>query len=303
MTNITTNLTVITPDLAKTFLSEKYYYEFNRTLNKMHVDFLADAMKKKRFDPTAQIALGCVPNDQDYLINGQHTLHAIIKSGLPQRLNIVRYNVRDYTDVHSLFSHYDIGKMRTFADSVKAFEVSKNTGLLHTQITLTAGALRYMKSGFPKTSPTVKFSSEDMIKLIYDWKEEALLVFNQFKGGEVKVCIRLRTAASLSVLLVISKYHPIKGSEFIAKVATDDFLKTGDPRKSLNRYMRETGANPRETGHRPVTNGQVSRAVAKAWNKFFSGVTVKNIRVHKSEVDKNIVIKGTPYNGTHKIIG
>ena len=125
--NIATNLTKITPQLATDYLSDKYHYPFNRNVKKLHVAFLADAMAKKRFDPTAQIAFACVPNEKDYLINGQHTLKAIIKCDLAHTLNVIKYNVKTFDDVHSLFSHYDIGTNRTFGDSVRAFGVAERT--------------------------------------------------------------------------------------------------------------------------------------------------------------------------------
>jgi hypothetical protein len=301
--SITSDLVKITPDVATQFLGEKYSYEFNRKVKDLHVEFLADAMIKGRFDPTAQIAFVRIPNDKDYLINGQHTLNAIIKSDLPQTLNVVRYTVSSYDEVHSLFSHYDIGSLRTFADSVRAFGVANSTGLNHTQITQTAAALRYMKSGFPRGAAQIKKSSEDMIKLIHDWNEEALLIFNLLAAGEKKVNRRLKTSAVLSVLLVIMKYNPAKGAEFISQVASDDGLKVGDPRKALNRYLRDTSKNVEATGKKLAVNGQLARACAKSWNKFIGNVNAKNINIRREEISKPIVIKGTPYTGVHKTIG
>lgn len=301
--NITTNLIEITPDVAIEYLSEKYQYEFNRNVKGFHVDFLSEAMTKGRFDPTSQIAFACVPNEKDYIINGQHTLNAIIKSGLSQTLNVMRYTVPSYNEVHSLFSHYDIGSLRTFADSVRAFGVANSTGLTHTQIKQIAAALRYMKGGFPRGSSMLKFSSEDMIKLIHDWNEESLLVFNSLAVGEKRTNRRLKTSAVLSVLLVIMKYNPTKGVEFISKVASDDGVKVGDPRKALNRYLRDTSKNTDTTGKKLAVKGQLARACAKSWNKFINGVNAKNINVRKEEITKPIVIKGTPYTGVHRTIG
>jgi len=301
--NMTSELIEITPDIAIEYLSEKYSYEFNRKVKPHHVEFLADAMEKGRFDPTSQIAFACIPNEKDYIINGQHTLSAIIKSNLPQTLNVVRYIVSSLDEVHSLFSHYDIGYLRSFADSVRAFGVADNTGLNHTQIKQTAAALRYMKSGFPRGSASVKKSSEDMIQFIYDWNEEALLIFNLLIAGEKKTNRRLKTSAVLSVLLVIMRYNPAKGAEFVSQVASDDGLRVGDPRKALNRYLRDTSKNTITTGKKSATNGQLARACAKSWNKFISNVNAKNINIRREEVSKPIVIKGTPYTGVHKTIG
>jgi hypothetical protein len=299
MNDIFTELIEITPELATNYL-EECSYEFNRKVRERHVDFLADAMRKDRFDPTAQIAFARVTNDRDYLINGQHTLNAIIKHGSSQVLNVIHYAVESYNEVHSLFSHYDIGNLRTFADSIRAYGVAKETGLTHTQITRLSAALRYMKSDFPRGAAQGKISTEDMIELIRDWNDEALLVFNLLADGEKGVKRRLEISSVLSVLLVIIRYSPIKGTEFISKVATDDELKVGDPRKALNRYLRDTSKNTVATGKKHAPNGQLSRACAKAWDRFLSKAFVKNINIGKIEIGKPIIIKGSPYNGVVK---
>ena len=186
---------------------------------------------------------------------------------------------------------------------MRAFGVADKTGLSHTQITQTSAALRYMISGFPRGSAMIKKSSEEMIELVYNWNEESLLVFNLLSSGEKGINRRSKTSSALSVLLVIMKYNPSKGAEFISKVASDDGLKVGDPRKALNRYLRDTSKNIAYTGKKIALNGQVARACAKSWNKFLGGINAKNINVLKDEILKPIIIKSTPYTGTHRTIG
>lgn len=218
-------------------------------------------------------------------------------------MNLIKYNAETFDDVHSLFSHYDIGTVRTFSDSVKAFGVMGKTGLKLNHITRTAGAIRYMRAGFPRGASTLRISTEDMINFVYDWQTESLQIFNSLLEGESIVSRRLRLAACLSVLLVIMRYNPEKGVKFISKVSTDDGLNVGDPRKALNRFLRDTVARREHTGRVQVTNGQLSYAVAKAWNKYITNIQVKTIKVNNTELTKNIVIKGTPYTGEFPTVG
>ena len=103
------------------------------------------------------------------------------------------------------------------------------------------------------------------------------------------------TSAVLSVLLVILKYNEEQGSEFISKVATDNGLMVGDPRKALNRYLRQTTTKPYLTGKKGVNNEILARACAKAWNMYVAKETTDRIRIGQVERKSSIVIAGSPY--------
>ncbi len=292
--SISTNFTEILPELAQEYLSEKHHYPFNRKINRSHVLFLSKAMINGYFQPTSQIAFACHA-DKRYLINGQHTLSAIIESGKSQKLCTITYEVENFNKIHPLFNHFDIGTSRTFSDSVRTLEVSKKTGLTSTQINRLSSAIKYMKNGFPLTNAKNKFHNEELIDMVYKWSEEGLQVFNAISGGEKKVSRRLTIASALSVLIIIMKYNPDKAKSFISQVAKDDGLKMGDPRKALNRYLND--ADQTRGSSDVFYNGQISRSCAKAWNKYIKKVEVKAINVKVQDASKNIVIESTPYTG------
>lgn len=298
MNNINTNFIKITPELAKEYIG--LIYEHQRPVNQSHVDYLADAMQKKLFDPTSNIAFA-VLNGNKVLIDGQHTLRAIMKSGMPQRLMVSDYFVGQENDIARLYSHFNIGKTRTLYDSIRAYGVSERLGLKSTKINQVAAAIRYMKAGFPRYKSNERYQHEEMIELVSKWQEEAHIIYNTIDGSEFTIKRKFCSAPSLAVLLVIVRYSPKKGVDFVHLV-NDDGLKRGDPRKAILNYMRQISQHT-GTGLRPQSAGDIARAVAKCWGKYHDDLKLNSVRLSSLDSAKNIVIRGTPYTGKFATVG
>jgi hypothetical protein len=103
---ITSELLVITPELAREFLSYNYS---NRPINKLIVKKYAKAMKNGDWKLTHQ---GIAFDERGHLIDGQHRLFAIIEA----EVNIPMLKLVYDSTVESLQYPIDIGKTRTIAD-------------------------------------------------------------------------------------------------------------------------------------------------------------------------------------------
>jgi hypothetical protein len=300
--NITTKLVEITPKKATEFLG--FLYKNQRPTNQKHVEYLANAMNEGVFDPTSLISFAVLKDSGTlFLIDGQHTLKAICTSAIPQKLLVSHYTVNSDIEIARLYSHFNIGKARTFYDSVRAYGVTERFGLTNTQINQTAAAIRYQLAGFPRTRINKKYQHEYMIQKVEDWLDPALVFFNTIDGSSPMIKRRISSAPSLAVCLNIVKYCPKKGPEFV-NLAHDDGLKKGDPRKALLNYIQQViQGGGSASGLRPQTQGHIARATAKCWGKFFDGLTLNRIRINNLDAGKNIVIKGTPYTGKFPTVG
>lgn len=299
MTSITTNLTQITPDLAKEYLS--FIYDSQRPLNKNHVSYLADAMTNVLFDPTSTIAFVLL-NGEKILVDGQHTLNAIIKSGVPQNMLVANYLVTTQEEVARLYSHFNIGKGRSFSDSVRAYGIMGDMEMGINNINRMASALRFMKAGFPSaTSIKEKYQHEYMIELIGNWIHQGHAFFESINGSDYRIRLHLKSMSIMSVGLVILKYSPDEGVRFL-ELAHDNGLKKGDPRRAFLYYLRKI-ALTNQSGRRVQTQGQISRAFAKCWGKHLDELSLNNIQISKLDSVNPIVIKGTPYTGKFRTVG
>lgn len=298
MTTIDTKLIKITPELAKEYVG--LIYEHQRPKNQSHVDYLANAMEKSLFDPTSNIAFASL-NGKKVLIDGQHTLWAIMKSGIPQTLLVSDYFVTDVTQIARLYSHFNIGKRRSLFDSIRAYDITADLGLKSTQINQVAAAVRYMKAGFPRYKSTDRYQHEEMIELVRRWQNEAHIIYNTIEGCDYPIKQKLCSAPILAVLLAIIRYSPQKGPKFVY-LAHDDGLKKGDPRKALLNYLRQISQHT-AGGLIPQSPGDIARAVAKCWGKYHDDLALNNIRISTLDSSKNIVIRGTPYTGKFPTAG
>lgn len=95
---------LITPDKARKYLETMGY---NRPLSHKHVNNLAFAMTEKKFYLSPH---GIVFDEDGRLSDGQHRLHAIIKSNIPQRMLVCRDVPRETSNT------MDRGKKRLLVD-------------------------------------------------------------------------------------------------------------------------------------------------------------------------------------------
>lgn len=101
-----TELMVITPEIAKDMLSRNIS---NRPLRKLHVDYLVREIESGRWKVNGDSVRFC---HDGTLIDGQHRLHAVLKSGVPVK-TLVAYGVDK-----EAFATIDNGMLRTSADSL-----------------------------------------------------------------------------------------------------------------------------------------------------------------------------------------
>lgn len=275
------------PGLAARVIAE-CHYERQRRLREYHVEELAVEMQHRRFTQGTQVAFGRL-KDRLYLVNGQHTMHAIVKSGLTQYLAVLIEDVETYDDLGPLYNRFDNQATRTWHDSVRAMGISDKTSLTDAQAAATLSAVLLIQTGFrvPTISnfPTEMKSRDARFQAAKPWWPYAEKYFALIEGADNFIRPRLKRQAVVAVALMTLKYQPEIAPDFWIGVANDDGLRRGDPRKTLFRHLIEN------------TSGKLGspsiqlRAIATTWNAWMENRQLTFIRVYP---DSPLVIRGTP---------
>lgn len=286
----------ISPQKAQMWLDDNY--ERQRPVRRKYVDFYASEMEKGRWRPTNPIAFAYLNGDR-YLVNGQHTLLAIVSSGETLRFNPVHYHdVEAMSDIDDLYAHYDIGRGRTYVNSMNAYGIVDKTGLSSTAVNRISAAVKYIAGGFSSYPPLM--ANEDIIGLVFSRVSDYKLLDDAISPCGTVIRNKIMMQPTLAVALVTLEYQQKQAIEFWAQVAQTDGLFRGDPRLALHKAL----ITMERTGRRfpnGYENKYFSAVAAYGWNKWFGGMemTLLKPNIAESQVTFNgkIVIDGTPYDG------
>jgi hypothetical protein len=271
---------VVPPELASEWLSTMNY-KHQRKIRTYHVTGLAREMEAGRFRANTQVNF-CELRGQFHLTNGQHTLAAIIKSGVPQQLCVVVTRVKSEQEIADDFSRHDTHLTRRMADSLAAHEVHLHLGVTPTELQLLTAACVYFASGVNE------ISARNMSAVTHDEKLNIVM-----KHGELAVkCVRLlegrlnknyltRKTTLAPMMFTLSHDASI---EFWEGVRDDDGLRVGDPRKTLLEYLRTSVTIGSRTDSRALLAKATSahalvKGIAVSWNAWVARRDLKIIRV------------------------
>ena len=282
----------VTPKMAREWLRQNIF-ERQRNMRPHHRDNLVKEIQAERFIQGTQIHFVRCDGER-FLVNGQHTLSAIEKSVIPVTLSILISDADTMEEVAELYSRHDNHLSRSILDAIRARDLHSQIGMSLDHARRVAGAVRFISSGFRRSDTNI--SREDVLAEIRDWEEEGSAFFDAIKKGHMAQSL-ITKAPILSMALVTLRHQEVAARKFWIQVARDDGLHRGDPRKALHEFINMTrvrhGAFVRGTS--VVTQAYTARAVAAAWNAFFSKKSLT--RIHVYDPDREILIKGTPYKG------
>jgi hypothetical protein len=218
---VTTRIEVITPGDAQEMLSRNTN---NRSLRKSLVSYYAKQMKNGEWVLNGEAIK--IASDGT-LIDGQHRLDAISKSGLAQEMFVVRG-----LDKGSFYT-IDVGKKRSHADHLKIAGIkSANPGILAAAVRT---VVRFDRDGV-YLGFTDKMTPQDCIDFVekHPGLAECTYDFHQKKISPI-------LAYSLAVALkyVFSFVDAEKSEEFFTKLQTGADLKQGSPILTLRNKIVE----------------------------------------------------------------
>lgn len=236
----------------------------NRPHSSMWSDQLADAMSNGEYHVNGEtIKFNC----DGGLADGQHRLHAIVKSGTTQRMLVVRGVARE------AFDTLDQGKKRSVGD------VFARRGELH-YVTL-ATAVRYVycyENGWPIAGSRTALRSIVAVELLerHPLLRQSVAFVLQHDMRSV-----LSTGYSAGMHYFCSKINARLADEFWAKLGTGESLTRGEQvyilRKRLlaDRYASQGAAR--------LTRDQLTVFCIKSWNAVRAGRVIKTLKWSEGE--------------------
>jgi hypothetical protein len=265
--DLQSTVVLVTPQMARN-LRDAAHFDRQRNIAPANVDRLSAEISAGRFTPGTQIYICVLPDGRELIVNGNHTLEAVSKSGKSQVLTITRKEVADENEAGRIYAVFDVQKVRTWKDSLRAVGIAAD--LMNADRALSAIGL--IENSFAQRS-TGASSRIDRINQIDDYRD-AIELWNLATFGAPKHTVRLMLrAAVMAVALETLRYQPSRAFEFWQGAARDDGLKSNMPEKALLNWLRNVrvGAGAR-------AQAEHARAAALAWNAAFRGDTRSHIK-------------------------
>lgn len=271
--NITTEITMVDPEKAENLLVRNIR---NRTLDIKTVNRYADIMTRgewrENYEPI-QISDGGV------LLNGQHRLKAIIKSGVPQKLMIVR-GIDD-----SAMDSYDRLKVRSTSDIMSLHNVENSkviSSIIKTYLILKSGKLLTVKSGVLSNSKLKNYSIYDNDFMLEYEKNGDLFqelykksrAINQSMKGLFTVS---EMAAYMAYLIIDKKHSPDYAIGFFKRVSDISDV------SSMPILLLREKLIKSKMGNMKLQSRTKKAYIAKSWNAFVQNKDMKALMVREIE--------------------
>ncbi|MEU5691196.1 hypothetical protein [Actinosynnema sp. NPDC020468] len=256
---------VLTPEVASEILGRNIE---NRRLDRHTVELYASAMNRGEWKLSHQ---GIAVDHRGVLLDGQHRLAAVVKSGKAVPMLVVRGVQRD------TFSVVDTGKKRSASDALQLTGAQDTNHL--------AAALRYLHM------------YETLPKDIGSWSggrtrttnEQILELLRTHPG--MHDCVRrarplstntgiIASACATAIYLTERAAPNVDATEWFSGVLTGANLDLGDPRLAFRNFFVNGRA---QAGRRRMNAREHIAIYIKAWNDWMNGESRKLIAFRKGE--------------------
>jgi len=283
---------IVTPVMAKEWL-DLFYYKHQRRIRPYHVKNLKQEILNNRFREKTQIGF-CEFAGWYYLVNGYHTLNALIEANCSILLNVAVNKVSSIDDVAAEYSRHDTHLTRPLSDALAAYEVAEKNNLTKTQVGLISAAAIYLagiKGEIPKKSSS-QLSNDDKVEITNNYINLGKKALWVIKGNEKKNYFKRKS--TLGTIMLCLEAAPNMAENFWVPLVEDDGLRKGDPRKTLLSFLQESGTTGGgfrvKINTKKYTEHELIKAIARAWNAFYDRRELKIIRYNFE--DKTVTLKG-----------
>jgi hypothetical protein len=292
-----------TPSLAAEYLA-KYHYEHQRNLHDWHaVGVLAQAMRREWFRDGTVIELaicgGCETcnSGREALIDGMHTLHAIVHCSLSQELLVLRRWVGSCTDIRMAYATHGRGLGRSPSEILKALGVAEQFGLNDHDLDLFYAAIALVIGDFRAVSvrSNAAIAKDVLFRAgrMQEWLAAAMAFLELTRSGFVEadalVQRKLRYQSVMAVGLATYMDAPEEAALFRPAIVRDRG-KSGSAVKAAVHYL--VGLVNRGSPLNRVRN------LATCWNFFYDDRELAEARASFSGM-VGITLKGTRFHARH----
>lgn len=252
----------IGPESAKILLQ---FNEGNRKVSDSHVSFLAAEMKKGNFLKTSETIK---ISKTGRLLDGQHRLHAIIKSGVEIDM-VICEGLED-----DIFHVLDTGKVRQAKDvlSIKKVQNAAETA---------ASARIIISINTNKFFNPTRISNGDILKFVEENEELIEIVDHSHKNNRK---FRMMTNSAVSALyFMFSKINHSACEDFFEKYFSGIDLQKEHPIYHLrDKLIRDSVSKSKLSQNNKII------LVATVWNIYRRGSTIKKLEFQTEKFPKLI---------------
>lgn len=280
MTDLSVKYTKITPEIAGLLLRKNV--ENNRSLIHSAVNKYAQLMKVGQWDENTGDTIKI--SDDGFVLDGQHRLYAVIKSGVTIH-SFVAYGLSKDS-----FRNIDIGKSRKVSDALhfasiptprvvapaiqlywnlksgaymsvmRSPETARNTG--------SNSGMSYVESG----ATALRLSALDIEKIYFENEAKWYKCVNTY----TKKCRVLDTSANIAGMWAyLADINERDANDFIARLIEGDGLESGSPILALrNRLL---AAKTTKSGF--LSSAERRAVYISAWNAYRRGKVQNSIRI------------------------
>jgi hypothetical protein len=278
---------MVTPAEAKA-LRESCLFARQRSVRPGHVHRLAFEMGRGWFLQGTPIWFCVLPDRSMLLVNGNHTLEAVVEAGVSVPLTLIYQQVADEEEAAAAYACFDIQRTRGWSDAARA--IGADHDLINSGKVI--AALTPIMLGFERRSAGTLaqmdlLSRRRRFEVLEEYRGAAGLLHAACLGSSAVNQRLILRAGVYSVALVTARYQPSSAEEFWGGLVHDDGLRVNDPRKSLLKYL-----SLRTVGTAGEDRYDLTIAAAQAWNAHFDGRTLNNPRPGQSV---RFTLLGTPW--------
>lgn len=305
-TSYKTEKILVTPDIAREWLTTRFY-SGQRSLRSQWVNYLSEEMSKGNFLQGTAVHFSVEgPENKVMLINGQHTLSAIINCKIPQLLTTIYISSEGKDQTAQYYYSIDMQARRTATDMFSAINLADELVIPQSLLGKLSAAVKMIDSKFiPYRNEN--FHSDDVLRLMREYSESMNRYMDCISGASSNMKHLAFRRATLSVALVTFHFSSKRvGDEkiidFWKGVIIDDAIGKDDVRKIANRHL-QTSVSPTE--NKPISTKKTvsyiysARYIAKCFNWFVSEHKPSEKTPSFFQVDPMSPIKivGSPFVG------
>lgn len=260
--SVTTQIETITPSKAVSMLEKNL---MNRPMNERNLNSLVEALKNGTFNFTGE---SIKFSKEDILLDGQHRLAAIVKSGIPVKTIIIRGLEPES------FKYMDIGRQRLASD-VLSIEGVKNAARI---AGITKFVSAFSKGNYNKNKWKQKGAglTNAMVSEFVSKNIESLNDSYEFGFCKGKRLISGQTIAGMHY--VLKQINESQADDFINKLVEGTNLTKQSPITMLReKFINDTRAK------RKMGQTEKIALIVKAWNLYRED---KKVSILKWDADR-----------------
>lgn len=254
-------------------------YPRQRTLSAANISRLSFVMRRNEWIPEAAIAVAVLPDGRIWLINGNHTCEAVMRTGIAISVTMICHYCDSEEDAHRYYASYDNHKPRSPADHRRAMGDDSLPMARH--LFQAAG---FIIGGY-EARMTPEVASRTMRSAIANqYADEGALLSASLSKGVSENTRVIKRVPVVAVAVETFKHQKDAAAKFWGDAAHD----RGDvdhPSRAMIRQLR---------GFHNVTSRtwrDQAKVVVLAWNAFMAGEKRMHFKPNQATAFK---LAGTP---------